>query len=238
MVLTLLMLLTGCARSISNSGYGGPYGGGSLYHGELTQFDVLGVGRDQIITEEKITQALDTPTRVTLKRGKTVLLVQSGAMIPDEAMAAEFGRNSIALVPFSGVPTDGRRGDASMDARFSSTYGQSLRLAAARGGCETIVCYWGVLESARKDFATKTVSWVPIVGMAIPDEQQLMRIRLVMALVDVRTGNWAVFSPPPFEDKAVSTTISRESSDQLQVEHLKRQAYEAAVKELVRIYGN
>jgi hypothetical protein len=235
----LLLCLMGCQkRSISNAGYGGAYGGGSLYRGELTQFEVLGVGRDQNITEEAIAKALDTPMRVALKRTKNVLLVQSGAMIPDEAMLAEFGRNAIKVIPFSGVPTDAHRGDISRDSTFQSTYGQSLRLAAARGGCESILCYWGVLESARKDFATKTVSWVPIIGMAMPDEQQLMRIRLVMALVDVRTGNWAVYSPQPLEDKAVSTTMNREASDQLQVEKLKQAAYEAAVKELLRTYGD
>ena len=44
-----LVWLTGCTtRSISNSGYrgSGGYYGNSMYRGELSDFDVLGVDRD------------------------------------------------------------------------------------------------------------------------------------------------------------------------------------------------
>jgi glutamate dehydrogenase/leucine dehydrogenase len=33
-----------------------------------------------------------------------------------------------------------------------------LRLAAAGSGCETIICYWGVVKSARKGLESKPVS--------------------------------------------------------------------------------
>jgi len=236
---TGLVFLTGCeTRSISNAGYrGGAYYGGSLYRGELNEFDVLGVDRDQSITDSDIAKALDTPTRVKLRRGNSTLLIQSGAMIPDDPMANEL-RRFVSVVPFSGVPADARHGDAKPDQDVRASYAKSLRLAAAKGGCETIVCYWGVLESARKDLASKPVSWVPIVGWSLPDEKQLMRIRLKVAVVDVRTGNWAVFSPEPFEDKAVSGAYNRGASDQTQVEKLKQKAYEAAAKDLLRIYGS
>ncbi|MSU56969.1 MAG: aminopeptidase [Pedosphaera sp.] len=236
---TGLVLLTGCqTRSISNSGYrGGAYYGGSLYHGELNEFDVLGVDRDHSITDSDIAKALDTPTRVKLRRGNAILLIQSGAMIPDDPMANELGR-FVSVVPFSGVPADLRHGDAKPDQEVRASYAKSLRLAAAKGGCESILCYWGVLESARKDLASKPVSWVPIVGWSLPDERQIMRIRLKVAVIDVRTGNWSVFAPEPFEDKAVSGAYNREVSDQAQVEKLKQKAYEAAAKDLLRIFGN
>src|SRR5436305_8128956 len=34
-------------------------------------------------------------------------------------------------------------------------------------------------------------------------------IRLKIALIDVRTGNWAVFSPEPFDDKRSSSSLRR-----------------------------
>jgi hypothetical protein len=236
---TALVFLAGCqTRSISNSGYHtGGYYGSSLYRGELNEFDVLGVDRDQSITDTDIAKALDTPTRVRLRRGNSLLLIQSGAMFPDEPMINELGR-FVSVVPFSGVPTEARRGEAQTDQMARAGYAKSLRLAAAKGGCETIVCYWGVLESARDDLVTKSISWVPIVGWSLPNEKQLMRIRLKVAVVDVRTGNWSVFSADSIADKAASSSYNREISDQAQVERLKQKAYETAAKDLLRIYAS
>lgn len=235
-----LVWLTGCTtRSISNSGYrGGGYYGESTYRGELSDFDVLGVDRDQTISEADIGKALDSTAREKLRKGSSVLLIQSGATFPDEPMASELNRY-INVAPFTGVPTDARRpGDAAAGKTTPANYSKSLRLAAARGGCENIVCYWGVLESAREGMASKTLSWVPVVGWAVPDERQHMRIRLKIAIVDVRTGHWSIFTPEPFEDKSLSGLQSRERSDQRQVEMLKRKAYEAAARDLLRVYGS
>ena len=139
---------------------------------------------------------------------------------------------------FSGVPLWGERsygwryeGDA------PKRYAMALRLAAAQGGHEKIVCYWGVLETAQTNFITKTVSWVPVAGWALPDESQHMRIRLKVALVDVRTGSWDMFSPPPSDDAAVSARFNRAASDQDQVALLKSKAYEAVAEGLVRRYA-
>lgn len=63
-----------------------------------------------------------------------------------------------------------------------------------------------------------------------------MRIRLKMAVIDVRSGNWSVFSPEAFDDSRISASIHRGAKDQKQVELLKAQAYEACVKDLVRRY--
>lgn len=234
----ILAVLSGCTtRSISNSGYrAGGYGGNPLYHGELNEFEVLGVERDQSVSEAEIANALDHPERVKLRRGDSILLVQSGAMFPDESMVNELGR-FVRVVSFSGMPAD-RPGVPKADDGARGSYSKSLRLAAAKGGCETIVCYWGVLESSRQGLATKPVSWVPVVGWTLPDEKQLMRLRLKVAVLDVRSGNWSVFAPEPVSDKAISGVYRRERADQDQVETLKARAYEAAVKDLLRIYGS
>ena len=239
LVAAALVMWPGCTtRSISNSGYrGGSYYGRSMYRGELSDFDVLGVDRDQTINESDIAQALDTTSRVRLRRGDSVVLIQSGAMFPDAPMAEELGR-FLNVVPFTGVPADGRPGSGSANEPARASYSKSLRLAAARGGCPTIICYWGVLESAREEVAGKALSWVPIVGSGVPDERQHLRIRLKLAILDVRTGNWSIFTPEPFDQKAISAKFDRESSDQRQVETLKRKAYEAAAKDLLRIYGS
>lgn len=233
LVISALLLLPGCTttRSISNSGFPGQRGsyGNPLYHGELSEFDVLGIERGQQVSDEEISRTLDNARKVRLRKGAPVLLIQSGAYLPDDAMLAEVSR-IFSVTPFTGQPDNNLTNRAS--------YAKSLRLAAARAGCEAIICFWGSLESARKELGSKTVSWVPVVGNVVPDEAQLMRLRLKMVLVDVRSGNWSSFVPESSEDKSLSAKFDRESSDQKQVDKLKRQAYVTATRELTKIYSD
>lgn len=71
----------------------------------------------------------------------------------------------------------------------------------------------------------------------MPDEKQHMRIRLKVALLDVCSGNWSVFSPKPFIDARLATSPRRGAVDQKQLERLKQLAYEAAFAELVQAHS-
>ena len=232
LVVVTLIALSGCStRSISNSGYqsDGYYGGGAnhLYKGELSEFDILGVEAGREYTNQEIAQELDRGhERLILTKGDSILVIQSGAMMPDEEMVKEFEKYfSISL--FTGIPEK-------TDNKLS--YSTALRHAAAKAGITTIIAYWGVLESGTRNLATKTVSWVPIVGWGLPDEAQEMRIRLKVAIIDVRTGHWEMFSPEVFNDRAYSARATRASSDQDQVLALKASAYNAAVQGLLARY--
>lgn len=225
-LLTAALLLCGCeTRSISNSGYNSGYPGARsnpLYHGELSEFDVLGIDTKAAASDSDIRAQFADYHKITVKRGAPVLVIQSGALIPDDAMLRELDR-SLITSPFSGVPI----------AAGAGRYATALRLAAAKGGYEVILCYWGVLESAVENQATKLVSWVPIVGAAIPDKSQHMRIRLRIAVVDVKSGRWTMFAPENFEDEALSAGVIRRQSDQEQVALLKDKAYRAAAQTFV-----
>ena len=240
LILTVLAcaLFAGCAseRSISNSSYRGNdqvscFGPrvndsdpGFAYRGELSEFDVLGITRGEVASEQDIQRALDNAKAVSLNANSSVLLIQSGAMFPDAPMMDDLGKY-FHVTPFSGVPTVSRRGgEITTESRDPESFAQSLRLAAARGGNDVIVCYWGVLESEKQNLATKSVSWVPTVSWVLPDEKQHMRIRLKLALVDVRSGNWSVLSPEAFDDSRISTGLGRAAKDQKQVEILKAKA--------------
>lgn len=228
-------LLAGCAktRSISNADYEDNSGyyyssrtGHPFYRGELSEFDLLGIESGTAISDEQIRKALDTSGRVSLRKGSSVLLIQSGAMQPDKPMSDAMEKHFV-VVPFSGQP----------GATNATGYARALRLAAAQAGCETIVCYWGTLESASKGNEAKTVSWVPVAGWMLPDESQQMRIHLKIALVDVRSGRWAMCSSEVFDDRAHSNRINREAADQKQVEKLKKLAYASAAEDVVKIYA-
>ncbi len=236
----LMVMTGGCAtRSISDSGfpddrYGSPKKTAHAYQGELDEFQILGINPANVVSEKDIAAALESKKKISLRKGDALLLIQSGAPIPDAEMSAALGKHFTVGV-FSGVPDE--KGLGSKEAGDVENRSRMLRLAAARGGYETIVCYWGNLETSKKGLATKTVSWVPVVGWAVPDETQQMRIRLKVALVDVRTGAWSTFSPPPFEESATSGHFGREGSDQSQVATLKANAYAAAAEDLLKRYS-
>lgn len=182
-LLSAVIFFAGCqTRSISNSGFKdhgrrtSEMGG---YSGELSELDVVGIAADATVTEADIQAALASRGGAKLSRASNVLLIQSGADFPDASML-EAMRARFAVASFSGRPQK----QAERPAAFSKT----LRLVAAKGGYDKIVCYWGILESARKDKLTATISWVPLVGYVIPDEREHMRIQLKAAIVDVATG--------------------------------------------------
>ena len=242
-------LVAGCTkttRSISHSGYPQPnsYSGDGEhvglsdpafeYRGELSESDVLGIPRGEVTSETDIQRAIEAAKPVKLRPGSSILLIQSGALFPDGPMVTELNKH-FRVVPFSGLPSIRRTNSGALrtDRPDPESYSKSLRLTAARGGTDFIVCYWGILESESDRLPTKTVSWVPIVNWLMPDEKQHLRIRIKVAVMDVRSGNWSVFSPKPFDDARVTTAPRRGAVDQRQVERLKHLAYEASVTQLV-----
>jgi hypothetical protein len=223
-------LLAGCGtRSISNSGYEADSSRGRHVSQvrELDEFQVLGINPKQGATEDEIKLALANRQPLNVRKGSNVMLVQSGAPMPDEPMRKSLER-SFNVSGFTGVPVTGDTPTA---------YATSLRLAAARAGCESIVVYWGVLETASENKATKNVSWVPFLGWGINDENQLMRIRLKVAVIDTKSGAWNMFSPEAIDDIGSSSYMSRKSSDQRQVETLKEKAYLATADDIVKRFS-
>ncbi|MFH1027827.1 MAG: aminopeptidase [Pseudomonadota bacterium] len=237
MVLALLLLtvLSGCTtqRSVSSSEYypGGNNGRGGdnpLYKGELSEFDVLGIEPELEITEQDIAAAASgKKERLSLQEGEPLMLIQSGAMLPEQEMTSRMEKYFPVTV-FTGVPAQGNKAGAS--------YAKALRLAAAKAGIDKILVYWGMLETETKDLATKNVSWVPIVGWVIPDQTQVIHIRLKIALVDVKSGQWEVIVPKVYEDTANSTSLNRKQSDQQQLTQLKSKVYQAAVESIISRY--
>jgi hypothetical protein len=223
----VLLLLAACeTRSISNSGYENH--GNPLYRGELSEYDVLGVDRTGGFSEADIQKAMVQKQLIAVRKGSAILLVQSGAEMADPEMISALEKY-YSVASFSGIPLNA--GPAAVP------YSQLFRMAAAKGGYETVIVYWGVLESASKDLGGKAISWVPIIGGVVPDQTQHMRIRLMMAVIDTMTGQWESFSPEPFEDEATSNQHGRAASDQEQVVLLKGKAYKAAAEAVALRYA-
>lgn len=227
-LLVWVLLLAGCeTRSISDSGYRQPYGWGRpdnpFYKGELTELDILGAAPREEASGANIAKSLEKAVTPKLKRGDKLILIQSGAPVPDNAMLEEATRY-FEVAPFSGIPPVEKAGMA-----------ESLRLRAAQGGYRFIVCYWGVLESARENKEGKAVSWVPIVGSFVPDQRQQMRIRLKALLLDVGSGGWKMLTPEAYSDASYTSGWSREERDQKLVLALKEKGYKSLVAAMRRL---
>lgn len=200
----------------------------SHYHGdqELRDLDVLGMNAGEP-TDETIRKTLDKSSKVDLKPGESILVLQSGEPIPDARMVSELNERYRAI-PFSGIRSDWQAADTDAPDR----YAKALRFAAAQAGAEKILCFWGSLEIARQDLSTKTVSWIPVLDFFVPDQKDSVRVHLKMALVDVRSGEWAVFRSAPIEEEVVSTAWEREHLENSQVKRMKLASYKTAVSSL------
>ncbi|MBL8752553.1 MAG: hypothetical protein JNK15_04565 [Planctomycetes bacterium] len=200
------LLLSACAtRSISDAGF--PHTPGNrnaLYRGELSDFDVVG----------RFAAASDAAAGVALPPRAHVLVVQSGALFPDEVMLAELGRH-FEVAAASGVP-------------LAEGYGErGMLAAAARGGFDAVVAYWGMLESQQDSDAS---AWVPVAGLFFSSTTQKMRLRLRVVVGDARTGQWRSLLTVPKSDERRTSLVGSEGSDRDQVELVKREGYGAAAE--------
>ena len=224
--LLALLALAGCQEgSISdNTHYNrSAYVGGNGR--EIDELDLLGT-RGGAVSEGDIQAALrQRQGGVQARPGSSLLLVQSGAIMPDSIMIAALER-SYKVFPFAGVAYD------DVTKRRDGALGRELRLAAARGGCTHILCYWGKLESIHEDQITKTVSWVPIAGSLIPDEVRTTRLRVRAVLLDVASGRAATLTPPAAQNTALSPSLLRDSSQDKQIYDLKTRSYAGLVTQL------
>src|SRR5262249_23400929 len=126
----ILALVTGCqVRSISDPGY---YSDNRTYVGELSEADVIGAhGSVEDAASIQAGRAQHTPPR--LRPGSSIMLVQSGALFPDNDLVAAFG-NACRVTTFSGLP-----GARAPNAKDGSTAPSAVpyRFAAALGGIDT-----------------------------------------------------------------------------------------------------
>ena len=219
-----LLGINACAsRSISETGYSQTKQ--SRYTDtsdlELDELAVLGIGGDSPINDQRITGALKNIKSIKLAQGSSVLLVQSGAALPDSQMITSLSQYWNVNI-FNGQKQIFKK----------ENLNKVLRYAAASGGNHYLLVYWGVVETADQNLGTKGLSWIPIVGWVIPDEYTNMRIRIKFAVIDVTSGRWSMFQPKPVEDKFITTMLNKRGKDQAMVIDLKKIVYDNAAKEL------
>lgn len=207
LLLAVLVALTGCTtRSIS-------YHSGNenrLYSGELSQMNVIAA----LSAEGGVPG--EGPVIIPAK-GK-VILIQSGQSAPDPQVVAGMPPG-VEVLPFSGIPSP-------------SPGGVSWRQAARAGGVQTVLVYWGTIETSRTNQATKAISWTPVTAW-IPDEDQQMRVAVSAVVADVASGRWSLVTASSRTSQVSSSIFSRDAEDQKQIRELKQDAFDQLLDALL-----
>lgn len=232
------------------------------YTQELTEYELLGIDRNKPISEDQISSALSQPrVEMTLHKGDRLLVIQSGAVMPDAQMLTllkkQFDTKTLTgmseykrikpepdymllarlfiatakeqnQTPYSGANQIG-----TTPSLVKPDYAQVMRFAAAKANIQTILVYWRFLESGIVNHQTKIVSWIPIAGSIIPDKTRYLRMRMKVCLIDVKSGQWELFTPKLCNDEPLTTTITRGSSNRQQVQKLMALAYGNMIEELL-----
>jgi hypothetical protein len=228
-------LMVGCAHHHADTDYqradfGSRLAIKSSYHGadELAESDVIGTDRAHAPTEADIQKALEGSAKIGVKEGEAILVLQSGQPVPDERLLKDLNKHFRAI-PYTGLRRDWGEGGADGGERAS----KALRFAAAQAGAQKILCYWGELEVAHHNLSTKTITWLPVVDVVIPDQLDRVRMSLKVAIIDVKTGAWSTFRTEPFSTTAATTGWGRKHVESPEINNLKRKSYAAVVSSLL-----
>ena len=215
-VVSVILILSGCSSvPISNAGFSQHRSSHSRYADkELTELDVLGIPSTLLLDDDHITKTLSEKSAIELHPHSKLLLLQSGTDFPDSEMVqsmSQFWDISVLSGDSRNYPKE--------------NLNTILRYTAATGGNDFIVVYWGVIQSAKSDLHSKNVSWIPMLGWSLPDEETKMRVIVKFAIIDVKNGQWKTFQAEPIESAFLSSIHNREGKNQVQEIEIKRAIY-------------
>jgi hypothetical protein len=211
-LIAIALFMTGCTTSTrSISQY--QYGYNPSYQGEMSQLN--------FIKEVSSSKATGSTEPINISSGERVMVMQSGQLYPDASLLVNLEPNC-NIIPMSGIPNKDSVPDI------------TLLDAAKAGGVTKIIAYWGNIETSIKPKESKAVSWIPIAGYYVPDENQRMRVSVSAIVSDVSTGRWFNFTAHSSETEISHSNYTAYRKDGEHVEKLKAEAYGRLVQKLVK----
>lgn len=206
--------------------------------GHLTEQDVLDINPKMEVTEDDIQDAIRAASAGTfnLAQGSRIILVQSGATVPDsvmqEAMMSHYQVSVYSgIAPIKPRPKLARKGETPLETP-EPNYIKTLRLAAAKAKQDKIIVYWGNLELGKLDNDNKTIVWQRYLSGDIPSSTKQLRYLIRFALVDVKTGMWTMYSSINHQDEYVQAVFKGYENDVVQVNRVKEASYRLAAQNL------
>ncbi|MDR0807093.1 MAG: hypothetical protein LBN41_10195 [Enterobacteriaceae bacterium] len=232
-IITGVLLLSGCATPDSKNP---TYVSSRTVQAQLSDNDVFDSDLAHEITNEEIRITYDQPNMgVKLASHSPIILVQSGALVPDAVMQAEMAKYYQVSV-YSGIPPTKPRVKKDSEGVIQNNYMKSLRLVAAKGKQPTVVVYWGSLEIGIYDETSKSVLWSPYRGEKLPMNTKSLRYLMRFVAVDTRTGNWVMHSPLNTEIDYTAAPFGSQTNELVQIDELKKNAYIAAASDFSTRY--
>ena len=190
------------------------------------RFDAKELNELAMLTPPRLQEGEATtykPGSVHLEKGTSILLIQSSAQYPEHALVS-------ALSDYWEVsPLDG----TNKIIREQSDNGLIRNIARSGGNSHVVVC-WGVVETMDSNLLTRNVSWVPMLGWGLPDKETDVKVQVKFAVIDVVTGRWRLVQPKPLITTYQSSIMTRKGQGKTEIEAIKEELYQAAVKALVQ----
>lgn len=212
-----------------------------ISNAQLTDQDVFGNELTlSDITEEDIQNAVaDAKDEFTIPLHSSVILIQSGAKAPDALMQQKMGK-FYQISTFSGIPVVKRKvknKDDNDTGGDEVNYMQALRYIAAKGRQKAIIVYWSTLEVGKFNTETKSVQWETWNSKNVPSGDYSLRYLTRVALTDVATGEWSVYSPANVEMRNIHKELASTDSFSKIIDELKESTYDWVSKDLVNRYS-
>ncbi|QBH97046.1 hypothetical protein EKN56_11945 [Limnobaculum zhutongyuii] len=234
--LPLLLLLSVALSGCSSSPDFKSRAAGLTAKNGLTEQEVLDIDPFVEITEHDIQQAVREASKSSflIPSRAQIVLVQSGATVPDAVMQQEM-MNYFSVSVYSGLSPSKQRSPVArkneeQEEAPQPNYIRSLRLASAKARQDKIIVYWGTLELGMPDKDNIQVVWLPYHNGEIPKETKLLRYSIRFASVDVRNGMWVMYTPPNTESEFMSVPFQSDQTKLNQIIKIKEESYIEAAK--------
>jgi hypothetical protein len=207
----LALSLTSCVTtSLSNPS-------GSGHDRDLSVYDLTGVSANP--TEAEIRRAAAASGALPM-RGAKFLLVQSGAVQPDQELMDAYQAYGHA-VPWTGLAEERSSDDAATSPR--GALARKLRLAAAQQQCSHVIVVFGEIQKDGE--AIPVINWVPIASDVLPNRYSGMRFYAQAAVLETRSSRFRMVSAQPKETRGVEINLGGIGSATNRSLRLKGKAY-------------
>ncbi|RJT23739.1 hypothetical protein [Buttiauxella izardii] len=201
---------------------------------QLTEQELFGWDPTAEITEEDIQDAIaQAEEEISIPRGASLILVQSGEKNPDADMQKELEKY-YKVATFSGIPPSKRSHANKEPSAIANSYALTLRYLGAKGRQSTVIVYWPTLQMGKFDKEANAVVWQDYQPGSNNDQISSLRYLTRYAVIDVKTGNWEMYSPTSIETAIPTPPVNTTKVKDLEnvIKKSKQQTYQVNAQEI------
>lgn len=201
---------------------------------QLTEQELFGWDPSAEITEEDIQAALiEAEDEINIPQNASVILVQSGEKIPDIEMRKEMEKY-YKVATFSGISPSKQSATNKTSPVAANSYILTLRYLGARGRQSRVIVYWPTLEAGSVNKQTKDIVWQDYQPGSNIDKVSSLRYSSRFAIIDVKSGNWEMYTPASQETSIPITTTGKTTAADIEtaIKKARQQMYQMNTQEI------